>query len=99
MTDASGKTLFYEYNSEGRLKTLKDDSNEILTAYRYTMGGRIKEITTKGCLYDVFMLYDLNGNRLTKENYHNDFVDETESYQYNERNEPTKRTVTGDTTS
>ena len=184
MTDASGKTLFYEYNSEGRLKSLKDDSNEILTAYRYTMGGRIKEITTKGGirtayeydddgnisrlmigdgtrkgrLYDAFMLYDLNGsriekrgirqntegecirqsisyrydhsnrlikeertekgrsrvydavsgnrytydlngNRLTKESYHNDSVDETESYQYNERNELTKRTVTGDTAS
>ena len=184
MTDASGKTLFYEYNNEGRLKNLKDDSNEILTAYRYTMGGRIKEITTKGGirttyeydddgnisrlmigdgtkkgrLYDAFMLYDLNGsrtekrgirqntegecirqsisyrydhssrlikeeraekgrnrvcdavsgnrytydlngNRLTKESYRNDSVDETESYQYNERNELTKRTVAGDTAS
>ena len=38
-------------------------------------------------------------DRLTKESYHNDSVDEVESYQYNERNEMTKRTVTGDTTS
>ena len=42
MTDASGKTLFYEYNNEGRLKTLKDASNEILTEYRYTMGEESK---------------------------------------------------------
>ena len=37
--------------------------------------------------------------RLTKESYHSDSVDVAESYQYNERNELTKRTVTGDTAS
>ena len=36
-------------------------------------------------------------DHLTKESYHNDSVDEAESYQYNEKNELTKRTVTGDT--
>ena len=34
-------------------------------------------------------------DRLTKESYHSDSVDEVKSYQYNERNELTKRTVTG----
>ena len=37
--------------------------------------------------------------RLTKESHHSNSVDEAESYQYNERNELTKRTVTGDTAS
>ena len=43
-------------------------------------------------------LCDKEGS-LTKENYHNDSVDEAESCQYNEKNELTKRTVTGDATS
>ena len=38
-------------------------------------------------------------DRLTEESYHSDSVDEAESCQYNERNELTKRTVTGDATS
>ena len=34
-------------------------------------------------------------DHLTKANYHSDSVDAVGSYQYNERNELTKRTVTG----
>lgn len=92
LTDVSGKTAFYEYDGDGRLKYLKDDNEEILTEYIYTSAGRVREIITaggiktsysydedgnisrltigdgteEGLLYDAFMLYDLNGNRLGK---------------------------------
>ena len=71
-TDVSGKTLYYAYDGDGRLKYLKegnsadsiknaDDSNVItLTEYHYTDAGRIKEIRTS-------YIYDEDGNisRLT----------------------------------
>ena len=93
LTDVSGKTLLYEYDGEGRLGCLKEDTGTILTEYRYTTAGRISEIITgngicttytydedgnisrltigdgteEGLLYDAFMLYDLNGNRIGKQ--------------------------------
>ncbi len=77
-TDMSGKTVFYAYDGDGRLKYLKeskgtenignpDDSSAItLTEYRYTDAGRIKEITTKGGIRTSYT-YDEDGNisRLT----------------------------------
>lgn len=58
-TDMSGKTLYYAYDGDGRLQYLKEgkgtedigdpgDSSAILTEYRYTDAGRIKEVITKG---------------------------------------------------
>ncbi|MCM1267515.1 MAG: RHS repeat-associated core domain-containing protein [Bacteroidales bacterium] len=44
------------------------------------------------------MLYDLNGNRLLKEQYRNESVDVTEGYRYNERNELTERVRAGSLT-
>lgn len=173
LTDVSGKTLLYEYDGDGRLACLKEDVDTILTEYRYTAAGRIKEILTKngirttyaydedgnirrltigdgteeGLLYDAFMLYDLNGNRtgktgsrqgadgkqaelavtyrydsmnrltnedrkgageryaydlcgnrLLKEQYSGSFVDVTEGYRYNERNELTEHISAGSLT-
>ncbi len=50
LTDMSGKTVLYEYDDNGRLKYLKENADDegrdgsILTEYRYTNAGRIKEI-------------------------------------------------------
>ena len=92
LTDVSRKTLYYSYDENGYLSSLKDDEGKLLTEYRYTAGGRLKEIRThegtcaaysydgdgslsrlmigneekKSTLYDAFMLYDLNGNRIQK---------------------------------
>ena len=77
-TDMSGKTVFYAYDGDGRLKYLKeskgtenignpDDSSAItLTEYRYTDAGRIKEIITKNGIRTSYA-YDEDGNisRLT----------------------------------
>ena len=76
-TDVSGKTVFYEYDENGRLKYLKegksaecigspDDSGAILTKYRYTNAGRIKEIITQNGIRTSYD-YDEDGNvsRLT----------------------------------
>ncbi|MDE5937702.1 MAG: hypothetical protein K2H37_01295 [Lachnospiraceae bacterium] len=123
-TDMGGKTLYYAYDGDGRLKCLKEDTDTILTEYRYTAAGRIREIVTKngfktsyiydedgnisrltigdgteeGLLYDAFMLYDLCGNRLLKEQYSGSSVDATEGYRYNERNELTERIKAGSLT-
>jgi len=90
LTDVSGKTLYYEYDGDDRLKTLKDEKGSPLTEYEYTAAGRLKGIRTADgngvsygydsdgnlshlrigngdtILYDAFMLYDLNGNRVRK---------------------------------
>ena len=65
-TDMSGKTLYYAYDGDGRLKCLKEDTGTILTEYRYTAAGRIREITTKGGVKTSY-IYDEDGNisRLT----------------------------------
>lgn len=74
----SGKTLYYAYDKNGRLKYLKegkseegignpDDSGAItLTEYRYTNAGRIKEILTGNGIRTTYN-YDEDGNvsRLT----------------------------------
>ena len=128
LTDVSGKTLYYGYDINGRLETLKDEEGNTLTEYDYTAAGRIKEIRTsngittsykydsdgnisrltigngteEGLLYDAFMIYDLNGNRLGKtgQRYHyaltaggnmDSVIDNEESFFYNERNELTQR--------
>ena len=66
LTDVSGKTLLYEYDEGGRLAYLKEDEDTILTEYRYTTAGRIKEIITKNGIHTTYA-YDENGNvsRLT----------------------------------
>ena len=66
LTDVSGKTLLYEYDGEGRLRCLKEDTGDILTEYRYTSAGRIKEILTKNGIRTTYA-YDEDGNvnRLT----------------------------------
>ena len=35
MTDPKGKTTYYDYDAMGRLKTVKDDENNILSANQY----------------------------------------------------------------
>ena len=75
LTDASGKTVRYEYDDAGRLRYLREDSGgqdgsgeegSILTEYRYTAAGRIREIITKGGIKTTYA-YDEDGNtsRLT----------------------------------
>lgn len=66
LTDMSGKTLFYEYDGDGRLRCLKEDTGAILTEYQYTTAGRIKEIITKNGIHTTYA-YDEDGNisRLT----------------------------------
>ncbi len=65
-TDMSGKTLYYAYDGDGRLKCLKEDTDTILTEYRYTAAGRIREIITKNGVKTSY-IYDEDGNisRLT----------------------------------
>ncbi|RKI77006.1 hypothetical protein D7V90_20000 [bacterium 1xD42-87] len=65
-TDMSGKTLYYAYDGDGRLKCLKEDTDTILTEYRYTAAGRIREIITKNDVKTSY-IYDEDGNisRLT----------------------------------
>lgn len=61
LTDVSGKTLYYSYDENGYLSTLKDEEGKLLTEYQYTAGGRLKEIhTARGfrALYE----YDGDGN-------------------------------------
>lgn len=61
LTDVSGKTLLYEYDGEGKLRCLKEDVDTILTEYRYTTAGRIKEIITKNGIC-ISYAYDEDGN-------------------------------------
>ena len=89
-TDMSGKTVFYAYDGDGRLKCLRESDEgisgrktagtgesiadegsiagkgTILTEYRYTNAGRIKEIITKNGIRTTYA-YDEDGNisRLT----------------------------------
>lgn len=65
-TDASGKTVYYAYDGDGRLQYLKEDTDTILTEYRYTNAGRIKEIITAYGTRTTYA-YDEDGNisRLT----------------------------------
>ncbi|MDE5907728.1 MAG: hypothetical protein K2H52_03125 [Lachnospiraceae bacterium] len=44
LTDVTGKTLHYGYDEAGRLSSLKDDGERLLTEYAYTAAGRLKEI-------------------------------------------------------
>ena len=86
----SGKTVFYAYDGDGRLKCLRESDEgisgrktavtgesiadegsiagkgTILTEYRYTNAGRIKEIITKNGIRTTYA-YDEDGNisRLT----------------------------------
>ena len=60
----------YVYTNAGRLKEICT-SNGITTSYEYDGDGNISRLTIgngteEGLLYDAFMLYDLNGNRLGK---------------------------------
>ncbi|MCM1225340.1 MAG: hypothetical protein NC548_63925 [Lachnospiraceae bacterium] len=67
LTDGSGKTLLYAYDGDGRLHHLKEqDSGIILTEYRYTDAGRIREIITANGIRTAYA-YDEDGNisRLT----------------------------------
>ncbi|MBD5515016.1 MAG: hypothetical protein HDR06_10300 [Lachnospiraceae bacterium] len=70
LTDVSGRTVFYEYGGDGRVKYLKEDTGDgtgtILTEYRYTAAGRTKEIITQNGIRTSYA-YDEDGNisRLT----------------------------------
>ncbi len=83
--------VFYTGNTgAGRMKTIRT-ANGIITSYEYDEDGNISRLTIgngteEGLLYDAFMLYDLCGNRLLREQYSGSFVDVTEGYRYNERN-------------
>ncbi len=65
-TDASGKTVYYSYDENGRLKCLKEKDGGVLTEYRYTDAGRIKEIIMNNGIRTSYS-YDEDGNisRLT----------------------------------
>ena len=82
LTDMSGKSLLYGYDGEGRLACLKEDTGDILTEYRYTATGRIKEIITQS---GIRTSYAYDG-------------DVTEGYRYNERNELTEKISGGSLT-
>ena len=66
LTDASGKTVRYEYDDAGRLEALRDEEDGLLAEYRYTAAGRIREVITKGGIKTAYA-YDEDGNisRLT----------------------------------
>ena len=66
LTDASGKTVRYEYDDAGRLEALRDEEDGLLAGYRYTAAGRIREVITKGGIKTTYA-YDEDGNisRLT----------------------------------
>ncbi len=81
-----------EYTGAGRMKTIRV-AGGITTSYEYDEDGNISRLTIgngteEGLLYDAFMLYDLCGNRLLREQYRGGSVDVTEGYRYNERNKP-----------
>ena len=71
LKDDKGDVLTeYNYTNAGRLKEIRT-SNGITTSYEYDSDGNISRLTIgngteEGLLYDAFMLYDLNGNRLGK---------------------------------
>ena len=71
LKDSNGEVLTeYNYTNAGRLKEIRT-SNGITTSYEYDGDGNISRLTIgngteEGLLYDAFMLYDLNGNRLGK---------------------------------
>ena len=71
LKDSNGEVLTeYNYTNAGRLKEICT-SNGITTSYEYDDDGNISRLTIgdgteEGLLYDAFMLYDLNGNRLGK---------------------------------
>ena len=60
-TDVSGKPLYYGYDENGRLVSLKDEDGKVLAEYQYTAGGRLKAI---GALNGIgtFYEYDNDGN-------------------------------------
>ncbi len=81
------------------MKTIRT-AGGITTSYEYDEDGNISRLTIgngteEGLLYDAFMLYDLCGNRLLREQYSGSFVDVMEGYRYNERNQLTERIRAG----
>ena len=66
LTDVSGKTLYYGYDINGRLETLKNEAGHTLTEYAYTAAGRIKQIRSSNGITTSYE-YDSDGNisRLT----------------------------------
>ncbi|MEY8268875.1 RHS repeat-associated core domain-containing protein [Lachnospiraceae bacterium 64-25] len=61
LTDVTGKTLHYGYDEAGRLSSLKDDGEGLLTEYAYTAVGRLREIRTRE-RFRASYEYDGDGN-------------------------------------
>ena len=69
LTDVSGKTVHYGYDSLGRLKRICDDNGEEIVRYGHTAGGKLKEIRHGNGMHTAYE-YDTDDNiiRLTLKN-------------------------------
>ena len=69
LTDVSGKTVHYGYDSLGRLERICDDNGEEIVRYGHTAGGKLKEIRHGNGMHTAYE-YDTDDNiiRLTLKN-------------------------------
>ena len=69
LTDVSGKTVHYGYDSLGRLECICDDKGEEIVRYGHTAGGKLKEIRHGNGMHTAYE-YDTDDNiiRLTLKN-------------------------------
>ncbi|WP_432765154.1 hypothetical protein, partial [Hungatella hominis] len=66
LTDVSGKTVHYGYDSLGRLERICDDNGDEIVRYGHTAGGKLKEIRHGNGMHTAYE-YDTDDNiiRLT----------------------------------
>ncbi|MCC3399591.1 RHS repeat protein, partial [Clostridiales bacterium AHG0011] len=69
LTDVSGKTVHYGYDSLGRLERICDDNGDEIVRYGHTAGGKLKEIRHGNGIHTAYE-YDTDDNiiRLTLKN-------------------------------
>ena len=69
LTDVSGKTVHYGYDSLGRLERICDDNGDEIVRYGHTAGGKLKEIRHGNGMHTIYE-YDTDDNiiRLTLKN-------------------------------
>ena len=69
LTDVSGKTVHYGYDSLGRLERICDDNGDEIVRYGHTAGGKLKEIRHGNGMHTAYE-YDTDDNiiRLTLKN-------------------------------
>ena len=74
LTDVSGKTVHYGYDSLGRLERICDDNGDEIVRYGHTAGGKLKEIRHGNGMHTCLLYTSLLLERLDM------FSEQTEFY-------------------